>query len=191
MSLISARMRSLSPWWSLWPPKDITWSQYMSGLGWAIQVNVNLGASTLLSALTSPLVWGLLGYTLWLIYCGTTTNESLKWSEWKEDMNDGFAFRRSMPANRKRNKRIEPQCTRWPVETEQILVTTADGQPPKGDVFIPGQGPWERVWTLRSVENLYDMGFWDNLGDIFVKDYAFGGKDGEPAVEMKHRRRRS
>lgn len=165
-------------------------SQYMAVWGWVIQDNVNMGASTLLAVLTAPLVWGLLGYTLWLIYCGTTTNETLKWSEWKEDMNDGYAFRRSMPADRQKNERIEPGCTRWPVQTEQILVTTLDGQPPKNDVNYPGEGQWERVWSLTHVENLYDMGFWDNLADIFVPDYTFGrSTDDEPVVELKRRRK--
>lgn len=105
-------------------------------------------------------------------------------------MNDGYAFRRSMAADRKKNKRIEPGCARWPVETEQVLVATPDGHPPNGEAYAAGQGPWERVWSLKYVENLYDMGFWDNLGDIFVRDYTFGGKDGgELAVETKQNRR--
>ncbi|KAF5645615.1 SWF1 spore Wall Formation [Fusarium sp. NRRL 52700] len=127
-----------------------------------------MGASSLLAALTSPLVWGLLLYTLYLVYCGTTTNETLKWSDWKEDMRDGFAFRRSMPANRQKNERVEPRFTRWPVEVQQVIVTTQDGQPPKDDELrYPGEGEWERVWNLSDVENLYDMGLWDNLVDIF------------------------
>ncbi|KAF4503680.1 SWF1 Spore Wall Formation [Fusarium agapanthi] len=117
-----------------------------------------MGASSLLAALTSPLVWGLLLYTLYLVYCGTTTNETLKWSDWKEDMRDGFAFRRSMPANRQKNERVEPRFTRWPVEVQQVIVTTQDGQPPKDELRYPGEGEWERVWNLSDVENLYDMG---------------------------------
>lgn len=190
VSLMAERMRDRTPWWSIWPSKNITMSQYMAVWGWVIQDNVNMGASTLLAVLTTPLVWGLLGYTLWLIYCGTTTNETLKWSEWKEDMHDGYAFRRSLPANRQKNKRIEPHCARWPVQTEQILVTTLDGQPPKNDANFPGEGQWERVWSLTNMENLYDMGIWDNLGDIFVSDYAFGrSKDDEPSIELKRRKK--
>ncbi|KAF5721455.1 hypothetical protein FMUND_3583 [Fusarium mundagurra] len=113
-----------------------------------------MGASSLLAALTSPLVWGLLLYTLYLVYCGTTTNETLKWSDWKEDMRDGFAFRRSMPANRQKNERVEPRFTRWPVEVQQVIVTTQDGQPPKDELRYPGEGEWERVWNLSDVENL-------------------------------------
>ncbi|KAM0468043.1 hypothetical protein ACHAP7_011336 [Fusarium lateritium] len=146
-----------------------------------------MGASSLLAALTSPLVWGLFLYTLYLVYCGTTTNETLKWSDWKEEMRDGFAFRRSMSTLRPRNEQVEPPCPRWPVEVKQIIITTQDGQSPKTE-RLPGEGQWERVWNLSDVENLYDMGFWDNLVDIFVPDYAYGQKIDEPNAERRRRR---
>ncbi|QGI60700.1 hypothetical protein CEK26_004671 [Fusarium fujikuroi] len=168
LSIITVRVQRYAPGWSVWKPRGMTVSQYLAGWGWGIQDNVNMGASSLLAALTSPLVWGLLLYTLYLVYCGTTTNETLKWSDWKEDMRDGFAFRRSMPINRQKNERAEPRFTRWPVEVQQIMVTTQDGQPPNDDLRYPGEGEWERVWNLSDVENLYDMGLWDNLVDIFV-----------------------
>ncbi|KAM0241936.1 hypothetical protein ACHAPO_001635 [Fusarium lateritium] len=166
----------------------MTVTQYLAGWGWGIQDNVNMGASSLLAALTSPLVWGLLIYTLYLVYCGTTTNETLKWSEWKEDMADGFAFRRSMPADREKNERVEPRCARWPVDVQQIIVTTQDGQPPAENLRLPGQGSWERVWNLSNVENLYDMGLWDNLVDVFLPDYGFGQRVDEPNAERRRRR---
>ncbi|RSL56448.1 hypothetical protein CEP53_006781 [Fusarium sp. AF-6] len=188
LSIITARIPRWSPTWSLWKPKSMDWTEYVAAWGWAIQDNVNMGGTSLLAILTAPLVWGLLLYTLYLIWSGTTTNETLKWSEWKEDMQDGYAFRRSMPANRRKNERVEPRYTRWPVETEQILITTQDGRPPKDDAPIPGEGPWERVWGLGHVENLYDMGFWDNLVDVFVADYAFGQSSDDLKVERRRRR---
>lgn len=167
----------------------MTTTEYIAGWGWGIEDNVNLGATTLLALLISPLVWGLLIYTLYLIYCGTTTNETLKWSEWKDDMSDGYAFRRSMSANRVKHEQFEPECTRWPVSVEQILVTTLDGQPPHDNQTLAGDGPWERVWNLSQVENLYDLGLWDNLMDIFIESYKFGGKAEEPSVERRQRER--
>ncbi|KAJ4160488.1 palmitoyltransferase swf1 [Fusarium falciforme] len=188
LSIITARIPRWSPHWSWWKPKSMDWTEYVAAWGWAIQDNVNMGATALLAILTAPLVWGLLLYTIYLIWSGTTTNETLKWSEWKEDMQDGYAFRRSMPANRRKIERVEPRYTRWPVETEQILITTQDGRPPKDDAPIPGEGPWERVWGLGHVENLYDMGFWDNLVDVFVADYAFGQSSDDLNVERRRRR---
>ncbi|KAL4729309.1 palmitoyltransferase swf1 [Fusarium chlamydosporum] len=188
MSIITMRVQKYSPGWSIWKPSHMTLNQYLAGWGWGIQDNVNMGASSLLAALTSPLVWGLLLYTLYLVYCGTTTNETLKWSEWKEDMRDGFAFRRSMPVNRQKNERVEPRCVRWPVDVQQIIVTTQDGQPPPETLRLPGEGQWERVWNLSDVENLYDMGLRDNMVDIFVSDYEFGQRADEPNAERRRRR---
>ncbi|OAQ82246.1 DHHC zinc finger protein [Purpureocillium lilacinum] len=185
LSLLSTAMRVRFPEFRLWKPRGMTTTVYAAIWGAGIQSNVRLGATTLLAVLTTPLVWGLLIYTLYLVWAGTTTNESLKWSVYKEDMDDGFAFRRPLPARRKRDPQMEPPCARWPVEPEQVLVATSDGEPPIDDLNLAGEGEWERVWSLRHVENLYDMGFGDNLADAFVQDYAFGGRADEPPAERR------
>ena len=129
-----------------------------------------MGAATLLALLTSPLVWGLLGYHLYLIWAGTTTNESMKWEDWQAEMSDGYVFKRALPEDRQKDTRFEPPWTSWPVESQQILLRTEDGMPPRGMEAI-GTGHWNRVWKLRDVENLYDLGFWDNLKDVFGARY--------------------
>ena len=86
-----------------------------------------MGAVTLLTLLTSPLVWGLLGYHIYLIWAGTTTNESMKWSEWQADMSDGFAFKRALPEDRQKDTNIESSWNRWPAESEQIVLRLGDG----------------------------------------------------------------
>lgn len=80
-------------------------------------------------------------------------------------MSEGYVFKRSLPENREKNLRIEPAWTHWPAESQQIVLRTTDGQDPIGAI---GEGEWERVWGLRDVENLYDIGFVDNLKDVFV-----------------------
>jgi hypothetical protein len=82
-------------------------------------------------------------------------------------MSDGYVFKRKLAENREKNLRIEPAWTHWPAESQQIVLRTQDGQDPVGPVAI-GEGEWERVWGLRDVENLYDIGFLDNLKDVFV-----------------------
>lgn len=42
---------------------------------------------------------------------------------------------------------------------------TAEGSFPH-PVSAP-QGEWERIYGLSDVENLFDLGFWRNLKDIF------------------------
>ncbi|OJD30380.1 zf-dhhc-domain-containing protein [Diplodia corticola] len=60
--------------------------------------------------------------------------------------------------------------TRWPNNPCQVLVRTGDGEPPRE---VPQQltglvdeGSWKRVWRLADIENIYDLGFWDNLEDV-------------------------
>ncbi|KAI0887785.1 zf-DHHC-domain-containing protein [Annulohypoxylon maeteangense] len=158
---------------SLFPkPHTWSWSQYFIALTMGIQDDVGVGSVTLLALMTSPLVWGLLAYHIYLIYCGTTTNESMKWQDWQMEMDDGCAFKRALPGDRVKDLRHEAAWTRWPLEPMQILIRTEDGAPP--DVqHAPGVGEWERVWRLRDIENLYDLGFWDNLVDVFVPNYPF------------------
>lgn len=148
-----------------------------------------MGAVTLLAAMISPLVWGLFAYNVWLIYSGTTTNESLKWSDWKAEMDDGCAFKRKLLPNRVKDRQYEPERTRWPLESQQVLARTDDGMPPPSNVST--QSEWERVWKLADVENLYDLGFWDNVADVFVPDYNFNVQRDQPTVEAVGRQRHS
>lgn len=146
--------------------------QYANIWAWALQEHTRIGAVTLLCGMTTPLIALLLGYHIYLIWAGTTTNESMKWADWRAEMADGFAFKRKLPTNRVKNEKIEASCSRWPVESEQIVLRTQDGLPPRGPGASIGEGEWERVWKLADVENLYDLGFRDNLIDVFWPRYG-------------------
>ncbi|KAK5653312.1 hypothetical protein OQA88_9003 [Cercophora sp. LCS_1] len=194
LHLIASKARSHFPFWALLPwnannGAGIELRQWLIIWGWGLRTGVAMGAVTLLALMTSPLVWGLLGYHMWLIYCGTTTNESMKWEDWQAEMNDGFAFKRKMPADRVKNLEMEAAWTRWPAETEQILVRTGDGQPPQAACPLAGVGEWERVWRLKDIENLYDLGFWDNLVDVFFPNHSFRDPQ-TPAAEARIRRKK-
>jgi hypothetical protein len=60
----------------------------------------------------------------------------------------------------------EPRTT-WPLESRHILIRTAAGQPPRSLPSrirnVAKEDSFERVWNLAAVENVYDLGFWDNL----------------------------
>ncbi len=186
------------PYWSLWPwsangGEGISLKDWLIVWGWGVQDTLSLGAVTFLALMTSPLTLSLLGYHLYLIYCGTTTNETLKWGDWQLEMDDGFAFKRGMATDRVKDSRIEPVWSRWPVETEQILLRTTDGKPPASHLVLPGVGEWEPVWKLRDVENLYDIGFWDNLTDVFWPGHRFRDSQtpmAERSLVRKRRKRR-
>ncbi|KAH8684234.1 DHHC palmitoyltransferase-domain-containing protein [Tricladium varicosporioides] len=179
-SLLNGEIRKhLSGW--VMTGKGYNWSEYFNIWGWCLQQYTRIGGVTLLCALTAPLVWGLLGYHIYLIWAGTTTNESMKWGDWASEMADGYAFKRAIPSDREKDTTIEPAWTRWPVESEQLVVRTENGLPPRGGDF--GVGDWERVWRLADVENLYDLGFLDNLKDVFWPRYGIFHRKQKRALE--------
>ncbi|KAK4238011.1 DHHC palmitoyltransferase-domain-containing protein [Achaetomium macrosporum] len=198
VGLMTAKMRLRFPGWSYYPwlSRDnggggMSFTQWLIVWSWGMQAGggVAFGAVTLLALMTTPLVWGLLGYHLWLIYCGTTTNESMKWSDWQMDMDDGYAFKRRLDSGRVKDVRVEPAWTRWPAEAEQVLVRTENGRPPEPGTDLPGVGEWEAVWRLREVENLYDLGLWDNLLDVFIPGFMFRDPH-VPVPEARLRRKK-
>jgi palmitoyltransferase len=151
-------------------------------MGIALDVGgICLSGVGLLALLTWPLPFGLLGYHIYLIWAGMTTNESAKWADWRDDMNDGVVFlgsRKSRcmtssptgfgtPIVSALDLDTEEPPTTWPLESRHILIRTLDGKPPNR---IPSrietvaeEGSFRRCWNLSEVENVYDLGFWDNL----------------------------
>ena len=170
VTLVSAIIRAQLPpetglpAWTL-TGEGYTWSQYFNILAWMLQEHTRIGAVTLLCLLTTPLVYGLFGYHIYLLWAGTTTNESMKWSDWKEDIADGCAFKRRLPENRRKDTEIEALWTTWPIEPCEVLSRT-DGLPPEEDHI--GIGEWEQIWKLTDVENIYDVGLFDSLRDVFL-----------------------
>lgn len=163
--------------------KDKSWSQIFSLWALAFAQNVRIGAVGMLAFLTAPLAWGLFAYHIYLIWAGMTTNESAKWADWRDDITDGLVFRAErMPVNiesMQTTMDIEPHVD-WPISSKQQLVRSHDGQPPKAQVpnvqakkstlsrneDTAQQQRWRQVQSLDEVDNIYDLGFEDNLKDI-------------------------
>ncbi|KAL5118622.1 palmitoyltransferase swf1 [Pleosporales sp. CAS-2024a] len=61
----------------------------------------------------------------------------------------------------------EEPLTTWPLESRHILIRTVSGQPPRNLPSrirsVAKEDSFERVWNLTAVENVYDLGFVDNL----------------------------
>ncbi|KAI9709661.1 MAG: hypothetical protein M1812_007639 [Candelaria pacifica] len=183
--------------WSAGKP----WKVYFQFWAWAIVHYVRIGFVGLLALMCSPLAWGLLIYHLYLIWAGMTTNESVKWSELREDVEDGLVFIRmklggkalSGPANhiataglaqgKDREKEWEDEeeeqtdlagddtepRVKWPVSTNQVVVRTSNGESPPlpRSGRVQGVQGWRRVEGLQEINNIYDLGFWDNIWGIF------------------------
>lgn len=160
----------------------MTWSQYFGMWSWALAHDFRIGAVGLLALLTAPLGWGLFLYHVYLIWAGMTTNESAKWEDWKDAVHDGLVFRTENAAilnsDQWRDLEIEPMV-QWPAFSNQQVMQCEDGQPPDGygmaddDLAeVAAMAPharkarWRKVCSMREVENLYDLGFWDNLWDV-------------------------
>ncbi len=162
---------------------------YWSQLGNAVMRAMNAGGVSvagvgMLAASTTCLPLGLLGYHLYLIWAGMTTNESQKWADWRDDMRDGHVFKASRADLRRhnqlrkcggggmanRNGQLNPaldvdDCEEdddpWPLQSDQIVVATSDGKPPQGQEAL-----WKRIWSLDEVDNIYDRGGWENLMEV-------------------------
>ncbi|KAI9665994.1 MAG: hypothetical protein M1821_003929 [Bathelium mastoideum] len=160
---------------------------------------VNIGGFSItgvgmLAFLTAPLPLVFLLYHIHLIWTGMTTNETVKWSDWRDDMADGVVFKakRSEVLSTKALQSLHPTADTslrnengtgeslsngnsqggnpkeiyvdWPVHSDQFLVRTASGRPPAG--AQSQTDIWMRCWRLNDVANIYDLGFWDNLRDV-------------------------
>lgn len=138
-------------------------------MGAAIASDRKLGAVGLLAMLTAPLAWGLFGYHVYLIWAGTTTNETQKWEELKYDMADGLVYKgRKGKLERNAEGTYHDQATnKWPAVSDQVIERTESGDPPLVSTHDIDRvdGSWERCWHLMDIVNLYDLGFWDNLKD--------------------------
>lgn len=139
--------------------------------------NRSAGSVGLLALLSCPLASGLLCYHIYLIWAGTTTNETQKWSDLQLDMAAGVVWKGRRSAaytsdgtstdSSQHVTQHEPS-TSWPVSSNQIVVRTVDGRAPVFNSRQNGQKTtfdWNRCWTLSEVENLYDLGFVDNVRD--------------------------
>lgn len=185
-------------WWILKPylrtdPANAFFSRaHFDNLLDIVVVAINVGGLSIagvgmLAAATGFLPLGLLAYHCYLIWAGMTTNESQKWADWRDDISDGDVLRGSRKALdthhrlRKYGDRgihasngsiqndqdidgspSEPLVA-WPMSTDQVLICTQHGQPPVGEEAL-----WKRVWSLRDVDNIYDLGGWRNFKEIFA-----------------------
>ena len=132
--------------------------------------NIRVGAPGLLCLFTAPLAWGMLLYHMYLLWAGTTTNESFKWDDWKEDVSDGYVYKCDKPRclqHSQPDRTVEPPVS-WPSSSSQRVVSRSNDASLKaeqGSNFM--EPPWTQVHSMREIVNIYDLGFWTNVSDIF------------------------
>lgn len=167
--------------------KSLTWMSWLNYWALAVTDDIRIGAVFLLATMTAPLAIGFLVYHIYLVWAGTTTNETAKWDDWKEDIADGLVYKAKISevykSGRQQDEAIEPYV-RWPNISNQILIVT-NGEPPRigfsislqsnsilqsEDESAPVDPRFIFVSSLQAIENIYDLGFWDNLRDAL--DFA-------------------
>ena len=154
-----------------------TWSEIFQFWGWALAHDPWVGSTGMLAAMTAPLAWGLFLYHVYLIWAGMTTNESSKWADWRDDIADGLVFRAERSLENIQRFSVTEPLLDWPISSTQQLVSTQDGQPPAVQrTSVATQATrsptnassprWKRVQNLHEVNNLYDLGVWNNFIDV-------------------------
>ncbi|KAJ5596197.1 hypothetical protein N7450_002655 [Penicillium hetheringtonii] len=154
------------------------WIMYFNIWAIVIQMDSRIGTVTLLMLMTAPLAMAFLVYHTYLIWAGMTTNESAKWSDWKDDVEDGFVFKSSRGKVLDASPLTDFDDLPWPFKSNQVLVT--DDEPPlEGYILVPGTNRvdyqsaedapidprWAPVRSMKEIDNIYDLGFWNNLRD--------------------------
>nr|POE64936.1 palmitoyltransferase swf1 [Quercus suber] len=166
------------------PSNATFWTSLGNGFVYAVNAGgLSIAGVGMLAAATACLPFGLFVYHCYLIWAGMTTNESQKWSDFQLDMKDGIVFRTSRSRLKAHNDmkkqnhapsedgytdELNPALSvdehhdvPWPVSTNQVVVSTMDGKPPYGQETL-----WTQVWGLHEVDNIYDLGGWNNLMEI-------------------------
>jgi palmitoyltransferase ZDHHC4 len=164
--------------------KGHSWSSFLQFWTVVIIEDIRVGAVFLLAMMTAPLALGFFLYHFYLVWAGTTTSETARWSYWKDDIADGMVFKAKLSQihgeSGPRNSTSEP-TSNWPVKSDQVLGRT-DGQLPRlgsmlstyscdiiqpSDECVALDRKWTQVESLRDLVNIYDLGLWNNLRDIF------------------------
>ncbi|OJI82681.1 hypothetical protein ASPTUDRAFT_76325 [Aspergillus tubingensis CBS 134.48] len=162
-----------------------TWTGFCNIWAVVIAADIRIGAITLLMTMTAPLAAAFLVYHTYLIWAGMTTNESSKWSDWKEEVADGMAYKSSKAEIYGSSPLLaEYQSAQsfWPVSSDQVLILT-DGEPPKEGCLLsrdsneikqpsnrdaPVDRRWVQVQSMKEIDNIYDLGFWNNLRHVLA-----------------------
>ena len=182
-ALLSRTLVSLFPPGSGVDPSTQGWVMFINVWTIVIAWDIRIGSVTLLALMTFPLAMAFLVYHTYLVWAGVTTNETSKWAEVREDVLDGYVFKsttREIYGNHHSSSSLARSSRPWPVSSDQLLGWT-DGSPPaKGSSLVPGSNDirqpenqdavdprWVRLRSMKDVDNIYDLGFWNNLLEVF------------------------
>ncbi|KAI9372878.1 DHHC palmitoyltransferase-domain-containing protein [Aspergillus egyptiacus] len=181
-SLLSQTLDNLIPRTHPVRIKKQSWTTFFNIFTAVVASDTSIGAVSLLMFMTAPLAFAFFVYHTYLIWAGMTTNESAKWSDWKDDVADGNVFRLIGEVRRNVSLDSTEAASSWPRCSDQVIVFTDDGEPPKvGHRLLAGSSEirqpcdpeaaidqrFIQVRSMAEIDNIYDLGFWDNLRQVF------------------------
>jgi hypothetical protein len=138
------------------------WREWAAFIGVAVLEEVYVGAVFLLCILCGILSFTFTTYHLYLVWAGTTTNETTKWADWRDDIKDGIIFKTEADSDAEVEERDGEDEVEWPRKPRQSLYRVESGN--TGD--LPHGLLWFRVQSLTEVDNMYDLGGWNNFLDV-------------------------
>lgn len=122
----------------------LTWKQWLDAYSIVVAMNSRIGAVSLLATMTCPLALGFLVYHAYLIWAGTTTNETAKWTDLQEDISDGLVWK----------GRIMDVRNEYPGSLDENIVYNAEYHRGDQTSMSRGQRPnWprrEEWWLIRT-----------------------------------------
>ncbi|KAF3905275.1 hypothetical protein ABW21_db0206223 [Orbilia brochopaga] len=148
---------------------DMSWGAYFEQFFLCLILDVWLGIVCLLCLMTGLMSYGFTGYHFYLLWAGTTTNETFKWADWKEDIAAGEVWMARDPSRNPYTGRWLAatrgplNAHNWPVQTDKIIYRITN--PDEMD-YLDKHLVWNKVESLEEVENIYDIGFWKTLQGV-------------------------
>lgn len=170
----------------------LTWGEWLNVYTVCIATNVRIGTVTLLACMTCPLALGFLAYHAYLTWAGTTTNETAKWTELREDIWDDMVWKARIdevkleypgPLDerivydaehyRDQNK-MNGRRPIWGNREAWWVIRTRDGMQPmrmSRDGREEVDDRWRKVRSLKDVDNVYDLGVKENVKDLILRPW--------------------
>ncbi|EPS41121.1 hypothetical protein H072_5001 [Dactylellina haptotyla CBS 200.50] len=148
---------------------DLSWGEYVNEFFLCLVLDVSLGIVCLLCLMTGLMSFGFTGYHFYLLWAGTTTNETFKWTDWKDDISAGEVWMAQDPTRNPFTGRWSSQTPgplnafNWPVQSDKIVYRIIN---PEEMEYLDKQLIWTKVDSMDDLVNVYDIGFKKTLEGV-------------------------
>ncbi|KAK6537287.1 palmitoyltransferase swf1 [Orbilia ellipsospora] len=148
---------------------DLTWGAYANEFFLCLVLDVWLGIVCLLCLMTGLMSVGFTSYHFYLLWAGTTTNETFKWTDWKEDIAAGEVWMARDPTRNPFTGRWSAHtpgplnALNWPVQNDKVVYRIVSQEEME---YLDKHLVWTRVEDFSELDNVYDIGFKKTLEGV-------------------------